>query len=604
MPDRSLGDGRVVQAVIGLTALALVARFALLGHRIMHFDEARVAYWVYHYAETGQFHYRSIIHGPFIQHIDAALFGLFGYSDFLARVPVAVVGGLLPLTALWLRHRFSGSETIALAFLLAANPVLLYFGRFMRSTVLVAGFCLLAFVAFVRWYDGFGIEYLYVGSGALALGFASKENALVYVLCWLGAGALVVHHKLSAHVGHPSGLDWLYHRLLGAWTWLRKAWGPRLAGHVGHLAGAAFLFVVVMLFFFAPRGGVTSASDLAITPANPSYDAVVEQCRTAGLYTSNPTTTLRCTWLTVQDGFGSWLSKSGGSDPRTLVAVGGQLKRSLQVIVGYAGVLVVLALAGFASERYGNQRPRLLVLACLYWGLVSIPGYAVGTDINNPWIVVNALVPLAIPAAIGAGLFIDAGLDAFDRNDDRTLAVVGVVVVVLLASIGTGAATGVYTDATEPENSLVQFAQPSQEMRPAMTDALEAAARTDGTDLLAYSGGNSNFVDGAENAPRKPACLGWFSTLPLGWYLSAHDVTTDCASQPEDLPSELPAVVVVPADCTLDETVECRTNGSAMVPPDGIADRVSGYDRYTFLHRSTGGNDFDGMILYVDNRNV
>ncbi|RNJ26888.1 flippase activity-associated protein Agl23 [Halosegnis longus] len=604
MPDRSLSDDRVPVAVLALTALALVARFALLGHRIMHFDEARVAYWVYNYAETGQFHYRSIIHGPFIQHADAALFGLFGYSDFIARLPVAVVGGLLPLCALWLRHRLTGGETVALAFFLAANPVLLYFGRFMRSTLLVAGFCLLAFVAFVRWYDGFGVEYLYVGSGALALGFASKENALVYVLCWLGAGALVVHHKVAAHRGYDSGTAWVADRLFGLRSWLQQTWGPRLAGHVGHLVGAALVFVAVMVFFFAPRGGVTAAGDLAITPANPNYDAVVEQCRTAGLYSSSPGTTLRCTWLTVQEGFGSWLSKSGGSDPRTLVAVAGQLELSMQVIVGYAGSLFLLALVGFVRERYGGGRPRLLVLACLYWGLVSIPGYAIGTDINNAWIVVNALVPLAIPAAVGAGLFIDAGRDALERDDDTSLAIVGVVALVLLASVGTGVATGVYTDATEPDNSLVQFAQPSQDMRPAVSAALESAARTEGTDLLAYSGGNSNFVDGAESAPREPACLGWFSTLPLGWYLSAHDVATDCASQPGELPDELPSVVVVPGDCTLERTVDCRENDSAMVPPEDIEPRLDGYERYPFLHRSTGGNDFDGMIVYVDNRNA
>ncbi|PSQ31705.1 TIGR03663 family protein [Halobacteriales archaeon SW_6_65_46] len=597
MSDRSRSGDRVIGAVLAVTALALVARLALLGTRIAHFDEARVAYWAYNYAETGQFHYRSIIHGPFIQHADAALFGLFGYSDFVARLPVALVGGLLPLTAVWLRHRLTDGETVALAVLLAANPVLLYYGRFMRSTVLVAGFCFVAFAAFVRWYDGFGVAYLYAGTATLALGFASKENAVVYVLCWLGAGALVVHHKLASHDGYDSATDWLSPRLLAARTWLRERWGRPLAGHVGHLVGATLLFVAVTAFLFAPRSGITSAGDL---PTQAAY----EQCRAVGLYSSDPATTLQCTWYTVQDGFGSWLSKSAGSNPRTLVDIGGQLALSTKVLVSYAGPLVVLAIAGFARERYGRGRRRLLVLACFYWGVVSIPGYAIGTDVENAWVVVNAVVPLAIPAAVGAGLFIDAGVEAFAGDDDTTLAVVGVVALVLLASLGGAAATGVYTSTTEPENSLVQYAQPSQEMRPAMTEALDAAAQTDGTDLLAYSGGVSGFIDGAESAPRTPACLRWFNTLSLGWYLSAHDVRTECATGQSELPDELPSVVVVPGDCTLDRAVACREDGSAITPPQGIESRLSGYERYAFLHRTTGGNEFDGMIVYVDDRNA
>ena len=91
---------RTVQAVLAVTLVALVARFVLLGQRIAHFDEARVAWWGLEYLETGSTSYRYIIHGPLMQYLHRYLFEVFGATDLVMRAPVALVGGLLPLVAL------------------------------------------------------------------------------------------------------------------------------------------------------------------------------------------------------------------------------------------------------------------------------------------------------------------------------------------------------------------------------------------------------------------------------------------------------------------------------------------------------------------------
>ena len=186
------GGDRTVRAVLAVTLLSLVARFVLLGQRIAHFDEARVAWWGLEYLETGSTSYRYIIHGPLMQYLHRYLFEVFGATDLVMRAPVALVGGLLPLVALWLRRHLDDVETVALAGFLAFDPILLYFSRFARSTVFVAAFCFVAFAALVRWYDGDGAGSLYVAGAFLALGFGAKENAVVYVLCWLGAAGLLV----------------------------------------------------------------------------------------------------------------------------------------------------------------------------------------------------------------------------------------------------------------------------------------------------------------------------------------------------------------------------------------------------------------------------
>ncbi|PSQ23419.1 TIGR03663 family protein, partial [Halobacteriales archaeon QS_9_67_17] len=552
MTDRAPLRNRTVQAVVALALVGLLARLVFLRARVAHFDEARVAYWTLHYLNTGEFHYRYIIHGPFIQHVGRPLFALFGTTDFAARLPVAVVGGLFPLVALWFRHRLAAVEVGGLAFFLAVNPLLLYYGRFMRSTLLVAAFCFVAFAAFVRAYDGFGSQYLYVGA-AIA--------------------------KLVR--GDDAGVDRLARWRDAAVTRLRTdgAFDPMAVRWTGHVVGAALVFAVVAVFMYAPRGGEWVGL----------YDALANPLLIPEM--------LSTTVDQVATGYGYWF---GGPGETKLSTVVDQLGISAKAVGGYAAPLFLLSVGGFLAERYGRDSPRQFVLGCAYWGFVSVPGYALATDILNAWVLTNALVPLAVPAAVGLARLVDIGRESLVREDAVSVGVVALLFVLVVGAVAGGAATGVYANTTSPDNALVQYAQPSQEMRAAVNDIDKVAAGTEGTDVYVYGGGNEDFVDGDGNATREPACITWFRTLPFGWYLSADEATVECGNAPEDIPSELPPVVVVPGECTLERTVDCRDRPTAIEPPEGVADRVDGYERHAFLHRTTGGNWFDGMIVYVD----
>src|SRR6056297_2220217 len=103
---------RALQAVLAITALALAVRLVGLGVRIFHWDEGRVAYWILRYHESGQFAYRPIVHGPFLFIVNDWVFSIpfLGASDFSARLIVALVGGLLPLSAWLLRDRLRDAE--------------------------------------------------------------------------------------------------------------------------------------------------------------------------------------------------------------------------------------------------------------------------------------------------------------------------------------------------------------------------------------------------------------------------------------------------------------------------------------------------------------
>ncbi|MFW5935418.1 MAG: flippase activity-associated protein Agl23, partial [Halolamina sp.] len=197
---------RPVEAVLALTALALLLRLVALGGRTMHWDEARVAYWTLRYVRGAGVAYRPIIHGPFLPIVVGALFDRLGPTAFAARLPVAVVGGLAPLSALPFRRpaessttatgstRFglSDEETVALAALLAVTPSLVYYSRFMRSDVPLAVFALFAL--------GFAVRALATGrrrhvvAAGLFVGLAvpTKENVLLYAACAGGAAAVAI----------------------------------------------------------------------------------------------------------------------------------------------------------------------------------------------------------------------------------------------------------------------------------------------------------------------------------------------------------------------------------------------------------------------------
>jgi uncharacterized protein (TIGR03663 family) len=189
-------DRRVTFAALLAVAVGgTLARLLALGDRVAHWGEARLGYDVLRYAATGVFEYRPVTHGPLLYHVDRVLFELLGVSDFVARAPVAVAGGLLPLAAWLFRDHLRDSELLALGVLLAANPVLVYYSRFAAGDALVAALALLALGFLVRARHTGDSRYLYAASTMGAFAFASKANALLYVVFWIAAGLIVADQR-------------------------------------------------------------------------------------------------------------------------------------------------------------------------------------------------------------------------------------------------------------------------------------------------------------------------------------------------------------------------------------------------------------------------
>jgi uncharacterized protein (TIGR03663 family) len=523
------------RAVIGVTALALAVRLVALGGRVFHWDEGRVGYWILRYHETGEFYYRPIIHGPFLPVVNDYVFGVLPPTDFSARLVVALVGGLLPLVAWLLRDRLTDAEVVGVALALAANPLLVYYSRFMRSDVLVAGFVLFAFGFAVRALDADDARWFYPAGAALAMGFAAKENALIYLVSFAGAAVLLLDHRMLRR-GHADGVavtvrswaDELGRRLArlgGDGADSRRA----RAAALGHLAGGVVVFFAVVVFFYAPR------PDLWGVAGDPSTALPVLERATVGA------------WEEFLETWGG-AHQDHGYLP--------YLHDFLDTLLYGAPALLTFAVVGFVADGYGpGDGSRDLVAFLAYVGAVSVVGYPVATDIQAPWATIHTVTPLAVPAGVGLAAVYRTGARSLVADDRIGVALAALLL--LTAATGTAGANAAYMNSTEErDKAVLQWAQPGNELRAALLDVRAVAGTNDPgeADVLFYGTtppGNPDetlFYVANESTLRTspPGGPAWHSRLPLPWYLERYGATvtsTDPETPAAEALSDPPPVV-------------------------------------------------------------
>ncbi|MFC7096638.1 flippase activity-associated protein Agl23 [Halobaculum marinum] len=563
--EERVGDPTVA-AVVAIVVGSLLLRTVQLGARVFHWDEGRVGYWILRFDANGEFFYRPIIHGPFLPVVNNVLFDVLGATDFSARLPVAIVGGLLPLSALLLRRHLRDREVVALALLLSVDPLLVYYGRFMRGDVLVGSFCVAAFAFAVYAVDTRRTLPLFGSAALLGLGFTAKENALVYLACFLGAGFLLLDHRvlrtartsgslLDALVGEVVALG----HFLDDWTdgsRTRRTIERRLrerdpdapyapeVGYLGHLAiwiplgavGVAATFLAVTSFFYAPRPDLWQALGVASVPAG-----------------SGPAPTLGTVWYEATWGagekfWGTWASGTHSGHPYVPY-----LWDIAESMAYGSGVLVVLAVVGFLADGYGESRgTRALVAFATYWGLASLVGYPVATDIKAPWAAVHIVLPLSIPAAVGLGHVVDSLRGSLTVGDTATAALAGLVV---FAAVGGVVAPNVdyWNSASIEDKQVLQWAQPENAYKEALTDAAAVARDNEGVDVLWVGSdtgrGTRLYVSDEASVDRMPpGGPSWHSRLPTPWYLERANATvtsTPPSARFDGLPApdEMPPIV-------------------------------------------------------------
>jgi uncharacterized protein (TIGR03663 family) len=505
---------RLSWLLLGIAAVAVAIRLVGLGARVAHQDEARVASWILHYIAVDAWEYRAIIHGPFIPHVNGFLFSLLEPSDFSMRLPVALVGGLLPLSAWFLRDRLDRVEVLFLGAVLALNPILLYYSRFMRNDVLLAAFAFVAFVMVVRAVDTGKRRYLLAAGLAFGLAMTTKENALLYPVTWAGALVLLLDQRLF--LARYRERDW-YGTLKGTlWRAIVAVWRAKYA-----VGGGLLVLAVVVVAFYAPKPEIYRALG---APAK--LPGVLEEA-TMG------------TWEKFTDLWGDT-----GMQEHSYVNFLGHLLKVLAV--GGLATMVFGAI-GFVVDRYREGGPRDVVAMAFYWGLASLVGYPIVSDIKAGWTAVHVLVPLAIPAAVGLAVVLHRAETALRRNDRRTAAVALTLLLgAALVTAGSGVAINVVYPADD-RNPVVQYAQPAGDMKPTLEEIEAIAAEHEGIDVMFY--GEEYYTEGELDAPatldiHDGGFGGWFDRLPLPWYLERYDARVGSTEDPVVVTEYEPPVVI------------------------------------------------------------
>ncbi|MFC6825547.1 flippase activity-associated protein Agl23 [Halopelagius fulvigenes] len=527
--ERRSESGRdfLLSVVAALAVLAVLARLVGLGARPFHWDEARVGYWTLRYLESGAFEYRPVAGGPLLYLVDRHVFALLGASDATARLPAAVLGGLLPLCALLFRDRLDDVEAFVFAAVLAFNPLLVYYSRFLRGDVPLAFFAL-AFVGFaVRAYDRGSRRDAYAAAAALPLAVASSGFAAGYVLCWVAAGVLVLDQP-SAVVDRGASARATVAELRA-----------RVAGRWNAAARAFLVFLGVTVYCFAPRAG-------------PTVDA--------GLW--KPTTWHLVLWEATGGALWKFFGvRVANRYPDAIHELFPYVFDTFDTLARTALPVLVAAVAAFLWTRYARADRRPLVAGFAYWGAAAAFVFPVVTEVSAPWVAVHVLLPLSLPGAVGIAALLTraaAAARATDADgasfggglasaDAATVAAVVLVVVAVVAQAGAVTAAGVYGP-SDRTNHLAQYGQPSDDVEPLVANVSKFADGNRSTPEVLYVG--SEYATGWDPGNEfPPVADSWGNRLPLPWYFERaglDEVSTKNATTFDERAErgEIPPVVV------------------------------------------------------------
>lgn len=557
-----LSERRVPTALVTLAVLGLTARLVQLGERVFYYDEAWFGYWVLRFMENGVWEYRPILHGPFFVRVNSVVFAVFGANDFTARLVVAIIGGLLPLSAWLFRNHLRDGELLALGIGLAFNPILFYYSRFMRKDLPLAAFMFVTLGLFVRAYDTQRSRYLYAGAVTLGLAFTTKESVLLWVVTWIGAGVLVFdRYLLRARDRDGDVLTTLgtltNHAAASVW----KRWQQ------GYFAFLLFLTIVV--FFYAPRAGAGQKIGLwrALTGEFETLPAVIKEATLGSL----------------QEAIDYWATGSIQKHPYLPYFT----DTAETIVAGALGVML-LAVVGFLYDRYAGNSPRGLVAFNFYCGVAAIVGYPLANNFPVPWSTVHAVVPLTVPAAVGGYVIYQWGRSRLPAREPRVLRthvpmhVVRAVVTagVLVSLVSTGGMTLVETSyqhphespRSDPGNEIIYYAQPPAELRDVVNDIDRGSATGDGDTDVLYVGAKLAMNESSVKYP--PATGAWHARMPLPWYTEALDADVTSVAQVSNISDPPPVVITTPGrqDDVAVALGDAYTNTT--VPLDDAGDRV------------------------------
>lgn len=187
--DRPLLTGLTLDWEKGLYALfiglAVLTRLWDLGTRVMSHDETVHIQWSWYLFKGSGYVHDPLSHGPFLYHANVLFYFLFGDNDVSARLAPALLGVVLVAIPYAFRRWLGRTGALVASFLFLISPSLLYYSRYARNDVPLILWVLIALWAVFHYLEGGTLDqrarWLIALAGALALMFATKEMAFIYI---------------------------------------------------------------------------------------------------------------------------------------------------------------------------------------------------------------------------------------------------------------------------------------------------------------------------------------------------------------------------------------------------------------------------------------
>ncbi len=172
----------VIIAFVFIFILASFLRLYKLDNRPAHFDEGGGhAIGSRALLERGEFIYNPDFHGPFLYHVTALAFYLFGMSDITLRITQAIFG-IATVAILWLlKDHINNKTLLSLSLLIAVSPSLVYYSRFAVHDSYFVFFTVSSLVFLFLYTKTFEKKHLYFFAASMAFLFTVKENAYIFL---------------------------------------------------------------------------------------------------------------------------------------------------------------------------------------------------------------------------------------------------------------------------------------------------------------------------------------------------------------------------------------------------------------------------------------
>jgi predicted membrane-bound mannosyltransferase/DNA-binding beta-propeller fold protein YncE len=150
-----------------------------LGARVMSHDESLHTLYSQYLAVGRGYTHTPLMHGPFLFHITALSYFLFGDSDFTARLPFAIFGIALVMMPLLFKRQLGREGALIACLLILISPSLLYHARYIRQEATVLVWTFLTALCIWRFFETRQNGWL-LGMAAV-LGFHGSDKSTSFL---------------------------------------------------------------------------------------------------------------------------------------------------------------------------------------------------------------------------------------------------------------------------------------------------------------------------------------------------------------------------------------------------------------------------------------